>query len=206
MADIAWEYSKAVIENWWNLTYILLLAFYQGAPMVRKTGFTTAASRYAIFVRKPVVKFSFLALALIIFLGVNFSAYYDAKIGLRQAEATRDAVLEKLVDKPVLVGIRYSQTRIPSTNPEFPYGLKVVVQTDKTIQLSKIVLAFDGDVGYGDFSIADVGMYHGSAGVGIGRPNIFLAQLKSPEIKPETPMIFKVYSKSAIKVINFATQ
>lgn len=107
------------------------------------------------------------------------------------------------IDKPVLVGLRYIDTPTPSTNEQFPYGLQVVVQTDSILKSPTIILVFDGDVGNGTYRIQGAVTSNTlRSGILVDNPNTYLVEIEKPDIRPETPIIFKIFSKSLIKVVD----
>ena len=145
----AFEYASAVVWNWGMLVVALAGAASRGPPMLRRFRRPEWASIYRKFASPHLL----IIIALGAFIWANFSAFHDAKVAQRESATTRDAALAGLADKPILVGPRYIISAIHSTDPEFPHGLKIVVQTDKPIPSPKIVFWFDGNVERGALTV-----------------------------------------------------
>jgi hypothetical protein len=95
-----------------------------------------------------------------------------------------------------------SQESVPSDNPELPYGLKVVVQTNVAIQPVSIVFEFTGAVGKGSVSFGGeefIMFIKERSGPLIQYPNMFLASFESPSFGPEKAMVITVDSKERIQ-------
>jgi hypothetical protein len=103
--------------------------------------------------------------------------------------------------QPLLARIRIaSQKTVVSTNPNPPYALQVVVQTDQSIQPVAFIFECDGEVADG----------HGGVGAGVytkskkwtieGHPNWYAIEWETPAFAPETPMVVTLLSKTAVHV------
>lgn len=99
-----------------------------------------------------------------------------------------------------------SQERIPSFDKNFPFGWKVVVQTNVVIQPASIVFRCDGEVGKGEVEFAgDAGSMFTKirSGVLLERRDMFLASFESPAFTPERAMVVMLLSKTPIRVVEF---
>ncbi len=99
-----------------------------------------------------------------------------------------------------------SQERIPSYDKNFPFGLKVVVQTNVVIQPVSIVFRCDGEIGKGEVEFAgDAGSIFTKirSGVLLESQDRFLASFENPAFAPEKAMLVMLFSKTPIKVIEF---
>ena len=107
------------------------------------------------------------------------------------------------IPQPKLANIRIaSQKQIASTNPNFPYGLEVVIQTDVAISPVAFLFKFTGNVG--DGNAMPIGLFEQfMQGVPPGMPDAFFAEWSRPDFIPETPIIVRVYSKNYIEMKTF---
>ena len=99
-----------------------------------------------------------------------------------------------------------SQERIPSFDKDFPFGWKVVVQTNVVIQPVSIIFRCDGEIGKGEVEFAgDAGsmFFKVRSGVILDQRDMFLASFESPAFTPEKAMLVMLVSKTPIKVVEF---
>jgi hypothetical protein len=108
---------------------------------------------------------------------------------------------------PPIQSIRIvSQDWVPSTDPAFPYQLKVVVQTNVVIQPVSMVFECSEVVERGAvaFSGDEFEMFVKTrSGVLVDNKKIYLASFESPAFVPEKPMVVTLWSKGPIKVGRF---
>ena len=100
-----------------------------------------------------------------------------------------------------------TQERVPSNNQNFPFGLRVIVQTNVAIQPVSIVFRCDGEIGQGDVRFAgDTGAIFIKSRSRIlpQRPDTFLVSFEFPAFTPEKAMLVTLFSKTAIRVIEFS--
>lgn len=104
---------------------------------------------------------------------------------------------------PNLASIRIaSQRQVPSTDPNLPYALEVVVQTDRPIQPVAFALICDGMVGKGDAGFANGGEYSKQK-YGVAQdPHAFLFEWQSPAFTPDKPILVTLTSKTYIRAIS----
>jgi hypothetical protein len=106
---------------------------------------------------------------------------------------------------PILVGLRHIETRIPSTLPQYPYGMQVVVQTDKPIS-GVIDISCDGPIGDGNFNIVGVSAMVAGANIPQENHNYYIVNIQSPKLLPETPLLIRLYSANSINVEEIQTR
>ena len=104
---------------------------------------------------------------------------------------------------PELAHIRIaSQEQIVSTNPELPFGLHVVIQTDQPISPVSFLFTFTGDVGEGNAEFN--GIFTQSVNTIVPyAPNQFFAEWQSPPFTADAPIIVTIFSKIYIKMSLF---
>lgn len=107
---------------------------------------------------------------------------------------------------PILTGIRIaSQKQVSSDDPNFPFGLEVVVQTDVDIIPVKLAILCDGPVGKGAAGFEDGGAYTMVIqGLADGNDHIFIAKWETPAWTPQKPIVVRLFSKSAIRAIGLS--
>ena len=103
--------------------------------------------------------------------------------------------------QPLLAHIRIaSQKVVVSTNPDLPYALEVVVQTDEVIQPVAFVFECDGEVGASQGGIGPGVYTKTKTGIVDGHPNWFAIEWETPAFTPATPMVVTLFSKTAVHV------
>jgi hypothetical protein len=103
--------------------------------------------------------------------------------------------------KPNLASIRIaSQKTVVSTNPNLPFALEVVLQTDQTIQPVSFVFMCDGNVGDGHGGVGAGAYMKTKKGIVDGHPDWFLIEWETPDFEPATPMVVILFSATAIHV------
>lgn len=99
-----------------------------------------------------------------------------------------------------------SQDWIPSTNPQFRYELKVVVQTNVPIHPVSIAFVCDNEISEGSVAFAgDQGemFVKVRSGVLVANKKVYLASFEEPTFTPEKNMVVLLFSTEPIKVTSF---
>src|ERR1700723_266156 len=103
--------------------------------------------------------------------------------------------------QPLVAHIRIaSQKTVVSTNPNLPYALEVVVQTDQNIQPVAFIFECDGEVADGQGGVGSGAYMKTKKGNIEGHPNWFAIEWETPAFAPATPMGVTLFSKTAIRV------
>lgn len=111
--------------------------------------------------------------------------------------------ITKPPEKPpaILEHIRYSERRVPSTQPAAPYGLQVIIQTDVTVQHPEIEVDFDGPISNGNFFLAGHAvMMDVSTTISADRKS-FTVSFGFPDWTPDAPVVITVTSAQAVSVV-----
>ena len=103
---------------------------------------------------------------------------------------------------PVLVGVRFTEARIPSTNPEAPYGKQVTIQTDRRIEPVAMIIKCNGPISSGSANAGNGTYTNVTTGPVAGDATMFLIAWQSPAFLPETPIIATLFSKENVKVVS----
>jgi hypothetical protein len=105
--------------------------------------------------------------------------------------------------KPELAHVRVaSQRTIISTNPDFPYALEAVIQTDVNIDPVAFAITCDGQIGIANAGFSTGGTYFQTKSGQINNdPHMFGFEWKSPAFSPDTPIVVDILSKEYIKVV-----
>ncbi len=101
---------------------------------------------------------------------------------------------------PVVEHIRYTESRIASSNPSAPYGLQTIIQTDTSIQPVGFKITCDGEITDGDFFVVGQSAMMGVAKGFSQDKKSFLFSFQYPPVKPETPIVVKLQSHIDIRV------
>jgi hypothetical protein len=102
---------------------------------------------------------------------------------------------------PVLVGIRFTQSRVESTDPSVPYALRVTIQTDKPIQPTALAIECDAPISVGGYQESGGGAFMKSEmGVVRSNPTIYFLEFGFPPFEPENPIIVTLMSRTALTV------
>ena len=101
---------------------------------------------------------------------------------------------------PVLVGIRFTQSRVESTNPSLPYALRVTIQTDKPIQPTALAIECDAPISEGRPSGGGGGWINVRMGVVGSDRQIYFLQFGYPPFLPENPVTVMLVSQTALTV------
>lgn len=110
-------------------------------------------------------------------------------------------VIQPQAEPPIVEGLRYTQRRVASPKTEAPYALEITIQASATIQPVGLLIECDGPIQEGSFHVVGQGIYTmTSSGVVENNPNQFFLKFSSPPLTPQTPLVVKLLSKSAIRV------
>jgi hypothetical protein len=106
------------------------------------------------------------------------------------------------VSKPItpLADIRIaSQKQVASADSHLPFGLEVVLVTDKDVSPTALTIRFSGEVGklYGH----PPGQIYTKAqgGIMVSSPHTVLIQWETPAFSVEEPVVLTVYSKTYVQ-------
>jgi hypothetical protein len=101
---------------------------------------------------------------------------------------------------PQVLKLSFVTETIPSSKQDFPYALKVVVQTNMPIAPTHIRVIANGEIGHGDFGFDGPAMI---TNIRYGhQENIFELFFESPPVTPQRPLIVFLWSKTKINVDN----
>jgi hypothetical protein len=101
---------------------------------------------------------------------------------------------------PVVEHIRYTESRIASSDPSAPYGLQAIIQTDTPIQPVGFKITCDGEITDGNFFVVGQSVMMGVAKGFSQDKKSFLFSFQYPPVKPETPIVVKLQSRTDIRV------
>jgi hypothetical protein len=124
--------------------------------------------------------------------------------GVKQPGKKEPSKVKPEVNAPVIPTVENTtmvQRPAPSNDPQLPYGLQVIVQSNIVIQPVAMGFECDGPVGKVDFFVAGQGVYMSKqTGVMGQNNNIAIVKFGLPALRPETPMVVTLLSKSQIRV------
>jgi hypothetical protein len=100
---------------------------------------------------------------------------------------------------PTIENARLVQRSTPSDDPQLPYGLQVIIQSNIVIQPIAFAFECDGKVGKINFFIAGQTAYMGIQ-TSINN-NIATLRINYPPLTPESPLVVTLLSKSQIRVV-----
>ncbi len=101
---------------------------------------------------------------------------------------------------PIVEHIRYTESRIASNDPNAPYGLQAIIQTDTAIQPVGFKISCDGEIAEGDFFVVGQSAMMGVAKGFSQDKKSFLFSFQYPQVKPETPVVVKLQARTDIRV------
>jgi len=100
--------------------------------------------------------------------------------------------------------LTFTQRDILPAYSEYPFGIEVIIQTDKAIQPLALMLTCDGEIG----KDANITFFRGmtfatNVGHGIvnGHPNLWLIHYDAPAFLPKDQIVVSLYSKTRINAI-----
>jgi len=102
---------------------------------------------------------------------------------------------------PVVEHLQFAQRRVPSTKPDSPYGLQVVIQTDVPIEGAGLEIDFDGEIDENSsFFVAGVSaMMSVRSGLTQDRKG-FILGFGYPTWTPDHPIVVTALSKQSVQV------
>ena len=123
-----------------------------------------------------------------------------------KVEVTNPPGAAPAVPAPILTGIRIAaQKRIASDDPELPFGLEVVIQTDVDIIPVRLAIVCDGPIGKGTAILEGGGIFtRPHQGIAEGHENIFITKWDSPAWTPQKSIVARLFSKSAIRAVQLS--
>ena len=129
------------------------------------------------------------------------SAAKDKRIAVleERLENARQPIITPQVRPPQLEGLRFTEKQISSPHVGAPYGLSVTIQTDTTMQPTRLRVECDGVISRGNFSFSggSVTMMR-TSGVLQNQPNVFELSFEFPPFTPERPIIVTLFSARTI--------
>ena len=136
MLESAQAFVVALVPHWWAIVSGVLFPLLLDVPKLLPDKWE---ARVRGWLPRPRRVRLALITGLIGLVVAAFLAFHD--------ERTR-------IDKPVLIGVRSIESRLPSTASNLPYHLKIVIQTDKEIPSPTFLLTFNGVIGSGRFGLS----------------------------------------------------
>jgi hypothetical protein len=109
---------------------------------------------------------------------------------------------EKPGPVPTIENTTLVQRSAPSSDPQLPYGLQVIIQSNVVLDPVAFALECDGEVGRVDFFIAGQGAYMNvQKGVAGPAKNTAIVRFSFPPLRPETPLVVTLLSKNQIRIV-----
>ena len=103
---------------------------------------------------------------------------------------------------PTIENTRLVQKSVPSNDPQFPFGLQVIIQSNIVIQPVALALECDGEIGKVSFFIGGQGVYMNvQTGIAGANKNVAVVRFSFPSLTPESPMVVTLLSKTQVKVV-----
>lgn len=132
----------------------------------------------------------------------EFSSVIAAIKGVKISPKTTPAQNPGPQLPPALVqNLTFTQRRAPSSTPNLPYGLQVIIQTNINIQPVGFAFECTGEVGNIGFFVAGQGAYMNvQTGIAGEKKNIGFVKFSFPPLAPETPLVVTLLSKEDIRV------
>jgi len=124
---------------------------------------------------------------------------FDRIIAAMKGKPIAARPVEPPPEIPTIENTRIVQRNAPSDDPQFPYGLQVIIQSNIVIQPVAIALECDGNVGKVNFFIAGQTVYMGIQ-TRINN-NIATLRFNYPSLTPESSLVITLLSKSRIRVV-----
>lgn len=103
---------------------------------------------------------------------------------------------------PTIENTRIIQKTTLSDDPQFLYGLQVIVQSNVVLQPVAIALECDEEIGKIKFFIAGQAVYMNVyTGIKEANKNVAMIRFSFPPLTPESPMVVTLLSKTKIRVV-----
>lgn len=130
----------------------------------------------------------------------GFAKVIAAIDALRTGKPSPPPIKKPQLPPPTVEHIRYTESRIASSNPAAPYGLQAIIQTDTTLQPVGFKVTCDGEITNGDFFVVGQPAMMAVATAFSPDKKTFLFSFKYPPVTPETPVVVKLQAKTDIRV------
>jgi hypothetical protein len=138
----------------------------------------------------------------------GFAAVIAAIKGEKLPEHKQTVVppsLEPQLPPALVQKVTATQRRVPSPDPNLPYGLQVVIQTNVTIQPVGLAFQCTGEVGKVDFFVVGSGVsMNVTTGIGGSNNSVAFVKFSFPPVTPEAPLVVTLLSKTDIRVTEVA--
>jgi hypothetical protein len=133
----------------------------------------------------------------------GFSNLVAAIKGVKPPPPTKKVTpVEPQLPPPLVRNLVFTQRRAPSTDPRFPYGLQVIIQSNINIQPVGFAFVCDGEISKVDFFVAGQGAYFNVlTGISGDKKNVGLVKFSFPALTPETPLVVTLLSKTDVRVV-----
>ena len=125
---------------------------------------------------------------------------FDRVIAAINKEKPPVATPKEPVTTPTVEGMRLIQKATISDNPDFPYGLQVIIQSNVAIQPVGVGLKCDGKIGKMSYFIAGQTVYFNVRT--LVQENIAELSIGSPALTPAQPLVITLLSKTQIREID----
>jgi hypothetical protein len=103
---------------------------------------------------------------------------------------------------PIVEHTRWTTRRAPSGDPNYPYGLQIIIQSDITIDPVSFAIKCNGEVHSVASFITGQGAYMNVYnGPSDQDKSIAIVHFTLPVLKPETPLVVTITSKDDIQVL-----
>jgi len=169
----------------------VVVGFYTAAKVVH------VAIRYGDWGTYPLFA---LAVAGCLWFCIEASRYVDRKRDEKLAKETRlnDTTIKQ--DKPDFLVQKFHMTTqsIPSSSDEYPYALKLVIQTNQPVSPVKFIIECSGPIGTAQAYPAKLGVAMLRMNDPAGQSNVFRYRQDSPPLTPDNPI--EVYLASAKRI------
>jgi hypothetical protein len=134
----------------------------------------------------------------ILFLSLIFASLAMSAIGWYRTS-------NRLMPTPSGIQI-VSQTKIPSDDPQLPFGWEVTIETDKEISPVQLWVICNGDIGkgHGKFLNGKEFLFPTEAPMltGLYHPDVFNIKWAKPSWKPDDPVVIQLFSKTPIRALS----
>jgi hypothetical protein len=99
--------------------------------------------------------------------------------------------------------IRFTSKRVPSTDPENPFGLQIIVQSDASVSPAGFAFLFTGEISKINFFLAGQPFTMMSQSFVLSvKPSVGIVRVGSPALNPDSPMVVTVFSKANVSVVS----
>lgn len=126
---------------------------------------------------------------------------FDRVVSAIRGDTTTKQIIESPPEIPVVENTRLIQKPTISDNPQYPYGLQVIIQSNITLQPIEFGLECSGEIGDFNFFIAGQGAY-----MNVRKKiedNILAFGFNFPPLSPENSLVVTILSKTQIRVTKF---